>query len=51
MVKLMVIEFLLNYEYKELPERPANIFIHNAIIPDVKKKIEVRPVTKISVIA
>jgi hypothetical protein len=42
-VKLMVIEFLTNYEYEELPERPADFIFGAGIMPDIKKEIKIRP--------
>ncbi len=45
-VKFMVIEFLTNYEYEELSERPADFIFGAGIMPDIKKEIKIRPLVK-----
>jgi hypothetical protein len=45
-VKLMVVEFLTQYEYEELPERPADFIFGSNIMPDLKKEIKIRPLAK-----
>ena len=45
-VKLMVIEFLTQYEYEPLSERPADFIFGVGIMPDLKKEIRVRPLVK-----
>jgi hypothetical protein len=45
-VKSMVIEFLTQYEYEELPERPADFNLGQSIMPDLKKEIKIRPLAR-----
>lgn len=43
LVKAMVVELLMRYEYEELAERPKDFIFGVGILPDLKKEVRIRP--------
>jgi hypothetical protein len=41
-MKLLLVSLILNYDLKELPNRPADKALGNYLVPDLKTIIQVR---------